>query len=97
VPPAEVEVAATRTRLVVRPALAEDARLTLRRGLTEAPGVKSVEPDATDGSTSVLLVTHAFNTSLLGSLLAIPGLDFRLTGRGDDYLEIEVLGMGPGH
>jgi hypothetical protein len=93
---AEAEVATTRTRLVVRPALAEDARLMLQRGLTDAPGVKGVEPDTTDGSTSVLLVTHAFHTSLLGSLLAIPGLDFRLTGRGDDYLEIEVLGMGLG-
>jgi hypothetical protein len=94
--PAEADVAATRTRLVVRPALAVDARLTLQQKLTEAPGVMSVEPGAGDGSASVLLVTHAFNTSLLGSLLAIPGLDFRLTGRGDDYLEVEVLGMGLG-
>jgi hypothetical protein len=94
--PAEADIAATRTRLVVRPALGDDARLNLQQKLTEAPGVQSVEPGTSDGSASVLLVTHAFNTSLLGSLLAIPGLDFRLTGRGDDYLEVEVLGMGLG-
>jgi hypothetical protein len=64
---------------------------TLRRALEGLPGVVRTVPEHSETPTGPLLVTHAFDTSLLGSLLAIPGLDFRLVSRGEDFLEIEIL------
>jgi archaellum component FlaC len=79
------------THLVIHPSLPADKMGTLRRALEGLPGVVRTVPEHSETPTGPLLVTHAFDTSLLGSLLAIPGLDFRLVSRGEDFLEIEIL------
>jgi hypothetical protein len=85
------DVEAIVTRLLVRPPLDPGRLGEFRGALEELPGVMRTEPQTTAEPSGPLLVTHAADTSLLGSLLAIPGLDFRLISRGADYLEIEVL------
>ena len=79
------------TRLIMHPALEGDKMSAFRRELERLRGVLQIEGEYPEDPTSPLLVSHTVDTSLLGSLLAIPGLDFRLVGRGEDFLEIEVL------
>jgi hypothetical protein len=79
------------THLVIHPPLPDEKMGALRRALEGLPGVVRTMPERSEAPTGPLLVTHAFDTSLLGSLLAIPGLDFRLVSRGEDFLEIEIL------
>ena len=86
-----VDIEAIVTRLILRPPLRSDRVGGFRRALGDLPGVLHIEPEAAAEPSGPLLVTHAFDTSLLGSLLAIPGLDFRLVARGENFLEIEVL------
>jgi hypothetical protein len=66
----------------------------LRSALESLADVRRTElgTSAGDGSTC-LLVTHAVTSSLVRHLISIH-LEFRLLTRGEDALEIEVLGSG---
>lgn len=81
----------TVTRLLVRPPFDPVKLGELRGALEDLPGVMAAQPLSPDEPVGPLLITHAPEISLLGSLLAIPGLDFRLVSRGDDFIEIELL------
>jgi len=79
------------TRLTVRPSLSSDKLDKFRDTLQSMPGVRQATVANTTADSTNLHVTHAVDSSLLGNLLAIDGLDFRLIGRGEGTLEVEIF------
>jgi hypothetical protein len=89
--PAPQDADTVTTRLTVRPSLTGDKLDKFRDTLQSMPGVRQAVVATTTADSTELQVTHAVDSSLLGNLLAIDGLDFRLIGRGEGTLEVEIF------
>jgi hypothetical protein len=84
----------TTTRLIIRPVLSYDELMSLQQKLIGKPGVTKAELGGINDDMCEVLVTHADDTSLEGSLLAMEDMDLRLTARGEGYVEVELGGTG---
>ncbi|MEA2642759.1 MAG: hypothetical protein QOF51_4153 [Chloroflexota bacterium] len=82
---------ATITRLRVRPLLPDDQLARLQRAVRSLAGIRGAELSSSSDEAVDLAITHDSETSLLGSLLGVSGLDFRVLARDDAFLEIRLL------
>jgi hypothetical protein len=85
----------TETKLRIRTALSPERLAEFEDSLEARPEIARVASGSTQNGAIELLVTHKVDTSLLGSLLAILGLDLRLTARGEGFLEVEIAESDP--
>jgi hypothetical protein len=82
--------ARTTTRLIVRPVLSYSELMSFQQKLRGRPGVINAELGGINDEMCEVLVTHADEEAIEGSLLNIEGMDLRLTARGAGYVEVEL-------
>jgi len=93
-PPADLVAAAhdgSVTRLRTHPLMTEDKIQGFARTLAGLTGVRAVTVGTVGADAFDIMVTHEPDTSVLGGLLGVPELDFRLLSRDASYLEIRLM------
>ena len=81
------------TRLIVKPAVAPEARARLRQRLAAMPGVEGVIPGAADDESFEMLLAHDRSVSVRESLLALGSGAIKLRDQRDGILEIELANV----
>jgi hypothetical protein len=96
-PAAAAPVTSITTRLVVRPVMSYEELIRFQHGLREQTGIEHVEVSAISDERCEMVISHRSDAPLEMSLMQMPGRPLRVTGRGDDVVEVEVTELGAAH
>jgi hypothetical protein len=93
----EATVTSVSTRLVVRPVMSYEELIRFQQSLREQQGIEHVEISAISDERCEMAVSHRSDANLELSLLQMPGRPLRVTARGEDLVEVEVIEQGAAH